>query len=154
MTLESEYGWTFRAVWSPDGTRILTTYENGAAIIWDVETGESLLTFTRHQGAVDGKWSPDGTLIASTDYAEQLAKIWDSETGEELMSFSIPGAPLTIGWSPDGTQVIVTGDGFNEAVIKRVWTSTEELVDYAYDCCVSRELTPEERAQFGLPERP
>ena len=154
MRLESEYGFTYRANWSPDGTRLLTTHGNGVAIIWDVAAAEPIFTFTGHQGVVDGEWSPDGRLIASTDGAEQIAKIWVAETGEELMSFSVPGAPLTIGWSPDGTHVIVTGDGINEPIIKRVWTSAEELVEHAYDCCVSRELTPEERAQFGLPERP
>ena len=51
----------------------------------------------------------------------------------------------------DGTHVIVTGDGINEPIIKRVWQSTEELIDYAYECCVTRELTAEERGEFGLP---
>jgi hypothetical protein len=97
--------------------------------------------------------STDRKLIASTDFAEQLVKIWDSLTGEELFSFSVAGAPLTIDWSPDGTHVIVTGDGLNEPVIKRVWRSTEELIEYAYDCCISRQLTPDERVRFGLPER-
>jgi WD40 repeat protein/transcriptional regulator with XRE-family HTH domain len=154
MRLESEYGWTYRTVWSPDGTRILITYEQGVARVWDVETGEPTLTFAGHQGSVDGEWSPDGTLIASTGFANKSVKIWDSETGKEFLSFSVPGAPLTIGWSPDGTHVIVTGDGINEPIIKRIWHSTQELIEHAYDCCVSRELTPEERAQFGLPERP
>ena len=30
--------------------------------------------------------------------------------------------------------------------------STEDLIAYAYDCCVFRDLMPEEREQFGLPE--
>jgi WD40 repeat protein len=154
MVIESEYGWTYRTVWSPDGTKILVTYENGVAQIWDVATGEPILTFTGHQGQVDGAWSPDGTLIASSDYAEQLVKIWISETGEELFSFSVPGAPLNIEWSPDGTHIIVPGDGLTEPVIKRVWRSSEELIAHAYECCVTRELTPEERDQFGLPESP
>jgi WD40 repeat protein len=154
MVIESEYGWTYRTEWSPDGTRLLVTYENGVAQIWDVATGVPILTFTGHQGVVGGVWSPDGTLIASSDYAEQLVKIWDSESGDELFNFSVPGAPLNIEWSPDGTQIIVPGDGFNEPVIKRVWRSPEELIDYAYECCVSRQLTPEERVRFGLPESP
>ena len=29
----------------------------------------------------------------------------------------------------------------------------DELIVHARDCCVTRELTPEERLQFGLPER-
>jgi hypothetical protein len=50
--------------------------------------------------------------------------------------------------------VIVTGDGITVPVIKRVWRSTDELVTHAKDCCVIRELTPEERQQFGLPPQP
>ena len=155
IRLESgEYGLTYRTAWSPDGAQLLVGYEKGVLRIWDVETGEPALTFTGHQGVTGGFWSPDGTLIVSSDFAEQVVKIWNSETGEEFMSFSVPGAPMTTGWSPDGTHVIVTGDGINEPIIKRVWASTEELTEHAYDCCVSRELTAEERAQFGLSEKP
>jgi hypothetical protein len=34
-----------------------------------------------------------------------------------------------------------------------VWDSLQELIDYAKECCVVRELTPDEREQFGLPPR-
>lgn len=150
MKLDSEHGLTYRTIWSPDGTRLFTAYEDGAVVIWDLETGEPILTFTETRGPAQGDWSPDGTLIASNGYGSPLVKIRDAETGEELMSFSIPGNALTIAWSPDGTHVIVTGDGITVPVIKRVWRSTEELVAHAYECCVTRELTPEEREQFGL----
>jgi len=155
MVLESENGWSYRTVWSPDGSRLLVTYENGEEVIWDMETGQSILTFAKHQGGggVSSEWSPDGTLIASGDYASQIVKVWNSETGEELLNFAVPGAPLTVNWSPDGTHVIVTADGMNEPIIKRIWASTDELVAHAYDCCVTRELTSEERIQFGLPDR-
>jgi uncharacterized protein YjiS (DUF1127 family) len=39
---------------------------------------------------------------------------------------------------------------FNTPFIKRVWQSTDELIQYAKECCVLRELTPAERQQFGL----
>jgi hypothetical protein len=32
----------------------------------------------------------------------------------------------------------------------RVWQTTQELIDYAKEYCVFRELTEAERAQFGL----
>jgi len=32
----------------------------------------------------------------------------------------------------------------------RVWQSKEELLAYAKQCCVIRQLTPQERQQFGL----
>jgi WD40 repeat protein len=152
MVLESDNGWSYRTIWSPDGSRLLVAYEDGTEIIWDVESSRPVLTFAKHQGGggVTSAWSPDGTLIVSGDYASQFIKVWNSETGEELLSFSVPGAPLTVNWSPDGTHVIVTADGMNEPLIKRIWASTDELVTHAYECCVTRELTPEERVQFGL----
>jgi hypothetical protein len=45
----------------------------------------------------------------------------------------------------------VVGGRFNTPRVVRVWSSTEELIEYAYDCCVIRQLTAEERAQLGLP---
>ena len=151
MRLESEFGWTYHAEWSPNGLHILTGYGQGVLQIWDVKTGKSLLTFAGHQGAARGEWSPDGKMIASAGFANKSVKIWNAQTGEEFLSFFVPGAPLSISWSPDGTHIIITGDGMIEPVIKRVWASKEELIEYAYDCCVTRELTPEEREQFGLP---
>jgi hypothetical protein len=38
-------------------------------------------------------------------------------------------------------------------VVRHAWQSTEDLIAYARECCVMRELTPEERQQFGLPEQ-
>jgi hypothetical protein len=32
-----------------------------------------------------------------------------------------------------------------------VWESLDELIAYAKDCCVVRELTSDEREVFGLP---
>jgi hypothetical protein len=57
-----------------------------------------------------------------------------------------------VNWSPDG-KYIIAGGYFNPPVVRRAWQSTEELIAYAKECCVARELMPEERQQFGLPER-
>ena len=67
-------------------------------------------------------------------------------------SFAVPGSVFTVNWSPDGKYIIVAADGINEPIVRRVW-ETDELIAYAEDCCVTRELTPEERAQFGLSQR-
>ena len=53
-------------------------------------------------------------------------------------------------WSPDGKYVAVAMEA-TPMEIWRVWQSTEELVDYANECCVFRALTAAEREQFGLP---
>jgi hypothetical protein len=38
-------------------------------------------------------------------------------------------------------------------MVHRVWQSTQELINHAKACCVTRALTPQEREQFGLPVR-
>jgi WD40 repeat protein len=81
-----------------------------------------------------------------------MVRIWDPETGVEVYRFAVPGAAYSSEWSPDSTHVIVAGS-FLVPDIRRVWPSTEALVAYAQEHCVLRELTPEERAQFGLPAR-
>ena len=81
-----------------------------------------------------------------------MVRIWDANTGIEVYRFQVPGTAYSSEWSPDGTQVIVAGS-FLVPEIRRVWPRTEALVAYAQEHCVLRELTTEERAQFGLPAR-
>ena len=108
--------------------------------------------FTGHADSVfDADSSPDGQRIVSGDESG-MVRIWVAETGVEVYRFAVPGAACSTEWSPDGTQVIVAGT-FPVPEIRRVWPSTEALVAYAQEHCVQRELTAEERAQFGLPVR-
>ena len=143
--------------WSPDSKRLLTTAgndEQGAkdntARIWDGATGEELLVFSGHTESVwPGDWSPDGNRIA-TFSNDGTVKIWDTETGAELLELSVPvlygGSAL---WSPDGQYLSIAGLDTLVSVW-RVWQSGDELIAYAKDCCIIRELTSDERLQFGL----
>ncbi len=144
------------ARWSPDGKRLLTGGgdlsggKDTSARIWDAETGKELLAFRGHAEMVFvGTWSPDGRRIATIDNAG-VVKVWDSSTGEELLTITVPllywGLAL---WSPDGQHLAIVG---NKTLLSvwRVWQSKEELVAYARECCVFRQLTDAERTQFGL----
>jgi WD40 repeat protein len=150
--------------WSPDGTRLLSTggsdeigTQENPVIIWDANTGEKLLSIIRHAGQVWwGSWSPDGRRIA-TGSTDDTTRVWDATTGAELLTLSTPNnwsaAPE---WSPDGDFLAVGVYSFDQPTrsgVWRVWQTTEELIAYAKECCVFRELTPEERVQFGLPSR-
>jgi WD40 repeat protein len=144
--------------WSPDSSKLLTTAgseESGAqdktARIWDAESGEELLVLRGHTKAINyGFWSPDGRRIVTTSI-DNTIRIWDAETGEELFTLSPPPAlyGMFAAWSPDGHYLATVVLG-SPASIWRVWTSTEDLISYAKECCVFRELTGEEMDQFGL----
>ena len=141
------------AVWSPDGTRIAIGYMNGLAQVWGVATGQVETTFAGHGDLIqDLAWSPDSRRIVSggNDY---LVKIWDASSGEELFTYNASGFLMTVDWSSTGEYVVASKYNDNEPLVLRAWQSTEDLIAYAKECCVWRELTQEERQQFGLPEQ-
>ena len=96
----------------------------------------------------DIRWFPQQDRILTGDIGGRI-KIWDVETGTEVASFTVPAAWAAI-LSPDGRQVL-TGVWPGPLIIFDIWQSQDELVELAKECCVFRELTPEERQQFGLP---
>jgi WD40 repeat protein len=140
------------ADWSPDSTRLATASFDKTVRVWDFETGETLIVFTGHAaGVFDVDWSPDGTRLVSGDTAGNVL-VWDAETGEEVNRYNVGGSIVFLEWSPDGTRVLTTGV-FDAPDIHPVWQSTGDLITYARECCVFRDLTPEEREQFGLAGR-
>jgi hypothetical protein len=81
-----------------------------------------------------------------------MVSVWDAASGQYVRSFEVPATALSVNWSPAGDALIV-GGFFNTPVVRRAWQFTTQLIDYAKECCVARELTGEERAQFGLRRR-
>ena len=81
--------------WSPDSRRIATLVDGCAVLVWDVDSGEQLLTLeTGYWFAYpDLDFSPDGTKIAAghaycsagpNDCSYEVL-IWDSTNGTELL---------------------------------------------------------------------
>ena len=135
--------------WSPEGSRFLTNETDGVVHIWDAESFELVYDFKGHSAAVwEAGFSPDGSRVASGDDTG-VVRIWDVATGQEVNSFNVGFGVLGLDWSADGTQLITSG--FDPVPdIRTVWQITEDLIAHAKECCVFRELTPEERTQFGL----
>jgi hypothetical protein len=45
---------------------------------------------------------------------------------------------------------VLTTGVFDAPGIHPVWQTKQDLIDYAYKCCVFRDLPPDERELFGL----
>jgi WD40 repeat protein len=121
------------AIFSPDGTTILTGSENigdfgtdSAVRLWDVKTGRLLRSyFNGHEmgGLVNLCFSPDGTqfLAASRDGRARLWKI-DDEASVKILEGSGP-----VAFSPDGS-FFVTGMPLDLASAEN-WSSGARIWD-------------------------
>jgi WD40 repeat protein len=94
-------------VFSPDGTKLLTTSDDHSARVWDVLTGELLMTFRGHSDwVVSAVFSPDSSrvLTASEDHTIIL---WDVKSGERLLTIDLQGTGVRSAvLSPDGSQIL------------------------------------------------
>ena len=108
---------------SPDGTRLASASANGIVKLWDVATGQELLTLKGHTSYVNSVvFSPDGTRLASAGDADppqgrrrqalgSSVKVWDVVTGQETLTFKAhAGRIRSICFSPDGTRLASAGD--------------------------------------------
>jgi WD40 repeat protein len=135
--------------WSLDGERIVTTSADDLARIWDADSGHQLLSFPGVSAALWAAWSPSGDRILVAEPGS--VKVFDAVSGAALVEYDARGKAYAR-WSPDGTSVAVSDfDGNLE--IYPAWQSLDELITRAQECCIIRELRPEERTRFGLPQR-
>jgi WD40 repeat protein len=93
-------------------------------------------------------FSPDGTRVVTASW-DNTARLWDAAAGKALATLAGHTDQVTsAAFSPDGTRV-VTACGDHTAKIWQVFTTTQELIDYARST-VPRQLTPEQRKAFFL----
>ena len=94
MTLKGHRTGLFSIAFSPDGKRIISGDRFGTEKLWDVASGQELLTFTDHTGRyVAGvAFSPDGRLIASVARDGEI-KIRDAGPGFSLANKGDQASP-------------------------------------------------------------
>jgi WD40 repeat protein len=67
---------------SPDAKRIVSATLDNTLTIWDVDTGNELLTLTGHFDRIhDIAFSPDGRQIATAS-EDQTVKLWNGTPAE------------------------------------------------------------------------
>jgi eukaryotic-like serine/threonine-protein kinase len=102
---------------SDDGKRVLVACGDGAARVFETETGQPIGPVIRIDlgGRLDGKsggtvnhcnLSPDGGLVVAFDKSLPGVRMWDSAGGDLLMSVPTPGInnPNFLGFSADGSR--------------------------------------------------
>lgn len=113
--------------WSPDDTKLATGSDDSKARIWDVFTGELLLTLTGHRKAVTAlDWHPKRHNIITVS-RDLTGIIWNSETGSMIRTLSNGHTMdvITVAYSPDG-HMLATGSKDSKVM---VWNADESAND-------------------------
>ena len=112
-------GRIWSARYSPDGTLIATTGEDGAAL-WEAETGVLRSRLVGHRSSVrDCAWDPSGRRLATVGF-DGAVRLWDAASGRELGALTGPPSRFVcVAWHPDGRWL--AGSHGPSAV--RVWDS-------------------------------
>jgi WD40 repeat protein len=147
-SMGAHWGGIQSTMWSPDGNYLASSGWDTTTKIWNTTTGTLEMTLNK-QASYSSSWSPNGERIVTSGGTNDFI-IWDSRTGNELLT--LPGfqeGVIAVSWSPDNRHILITNlDGPFQ--IWNLWQSTAELIMYAQNCCVKRELTSDELQQLGL----
>jgi WD40 repeat protein len=130
------------AAYNPTGPRIAASVAfEGAAEIWNAQTGERLAALVGPAEITDITYSPDGTTVA-TGHVDGSVRLWDPKSGAQQLMLGGSGAPVGhVVFGPDGsTLASVADDGM-------VWAlDVDDLMAIANDR-LTRTLTDAECRQ-------
>jgi WD40 repeat protein/serine/threonine protein kinase len=96
------------AVFSPDGTRILTASVDRTAKLWDAASGKLIASFDHENDVTRVAFSPDGTRILTTSQ-DSTAKLWDAASGKLIAPFVHQASVWYGAFSPDGARILTAG---------------------------------------------
>jgi WD40 repeat protein/tRNA A-37 threonylcarbamoyl transferase component Bud32 len=122
-TLIGHEGPVLNAIYSLDGSRILTISEDLTARVWDAATGKTTAILKGHPlSLASAAFSPDGRRVVTTYaggvrltypsgtsrlYTDRVARVWDPETGR--LTATLRGHSdrvVTAVFSPDSRQIL------------------------------------------------
>ena len=108
------------AVFSPDGSTVLTGSKDKSAQLWRVATTRPVGPPFAHEGSVYSvAFSPDRLTVATAS-GDATARLWDIATGRPLgPAIRHRGMVTSLAFSPDGRRLI-TASGNNSARISEV----------------------------------
>ncbi len=94
------------AVFSLDGSRIVTASSDGVARVWEAASGRELTKLHGHRGLVSfASFSPDGTNIITASF-DKTARLWDAVSGRQI---SVLNSGDMLSWAkfdPSGKRII------------------------------------------------
>jgi Tol biopolymer transport system component len=118
-------GFDEEATWSPDGTRILFEGSGGLSLISPDGTGLTQLTNAAENPADSPAWSPDGSLIAVSEYdpvvGDREIHVMNADGSNDVRLTTLPGEDLAPAWSPDGTRLAFSHQSDTESLQRWIY---------------------------------
>jgi WD40 repeat protein len=113
LHIMSDHGTVWSAIFSPDGTRVVTASGDNSARVWDSKTGRQIAAMDAGESSSFASsfvaaFSPDGTRVVSGG-PEDTALIWDAATGTKIATIKNGELLMRGTFSGDGRR-IVTAD--------------------------------------------
>jgi WD40 repeat protein/class 3 adenylate cyclase len=94
---------------SPDGSMLATTGDDGFLKIWDPDTGAEIATVSGTTGAVGQSFDADGGLVAATWPEDGTIQVAEAATGTIVRTIDLDTFPFDTALSPDGSLLAVAG---------------------------------------------
>jgi WD40 repeat protein len=94
------------AVFSPDSSQVLTASDDRTAKLWDVKSGNCMMTFTGHEHhVVFAIFSSDSENALTA--GDKTARLWEVKSGKCVKTFEGHGGYVySAVFSPDSNQVL------------------------------------------------
>jgi WD40 repeat protein len=138
--------WVVAVAWEPNGTCIASAGGDGTVRVWEMETGESLLTYRGHRWLLNKMnlqttvytvaWAPEGLRIVSAGNGTNIY-VWNAVTGQTLTCYQghsgwLPNVYAAV-WSPDGKYIasVCSCAGMDKTV--HIWDATTGQTLSRYD---------------------
>ncbi|HTX26699.1 MAG TPA: protein kinase [Streptosporangiaceae bacterium] len=111
---------------SPDGSLLAASDENGAVYVWNVDTGALVYDIVTAEILSSVAFSPNGKFLAAGgETGTRQAFMWDVATGERVANFVDPargGESSDVSFSPDSTLLAVADLNINGPIY--LWNTT------------------------------
>ena len=100
------------AVFSSDGSLIVTAGENGVVLVWDVKRGVPLSQFREHRSPVNSAvFSPDNNSILTAS-SDNTSQIWRWNIDDKVIQFAAHNGPIiNTAVAPNGSIMTSSSEG-------------------------------------------